>query len=84
MEQPTRTLLLLRSWALWRARLCGWAKERPGRQREADKQARQLTDDVVEASRRGEPLLGSEDALVLFRKWAPDVLDLANSRIAAA
>ena len=73
LEDPWRTKILLRAWALNRARERGWVREREGRMREAQRQADAICEDI----RRGhdgppkKPLLGCDAAHVLFLKWIP-------------
>ena len=71
---PRRSLLALRSWAIWRARLGGWSKARPARLREVEKQRRALERDVRSAHGDVElPLLGNADVEKLIKNWVPDV-----------
>ena len=73
LEDPWRTRILLRAWALQRARQRGWAAARDGRQREAARQADDLCRDIRESSPDGlsDPLLGHRDAHALLKKWIP-------------
>ena len=79
LEDPWRTQILLRAWALRRARERGWVREREGREREAQQQAAAICHDI---RRRHDgppkkPFLGSHPAHVLFQKWIPrEVADL--------
>jgi len=74
-SRPWRTLLLLRAWSIWRAKLHGWANAKPCRQREVARQEQCLEADV-RSSHVGEPtepLLGNSQAHILFVKWAPSI-----------
>ena len=86
LEDPWRTQILLRAWALRRARERGWVREREGREREAQQQAAAICHDI---RRRHDgppkkPFLGSHPAHVLFQKWIPrEVADLLAESAAA-
>ena len=75
-EDPWKTFLLLRSWAIWRARLGGWAKQRDGRLRELERQVARFEADLRagQAKVEGLVLLGSAPAQALLEKWVPDVV----------
>ena len=77
-DNPARSLLLLKAWALWRAREHGWADARPGRRRNFQSMAAQL---VHELSVVG-PGLGHAKADAQFKAWAPDVFDAATGGLA--
>ena len=74
LEDPWRTKLLLRAWALNRTRERGWCRAREGREREA----RQQSESICLELRRGhlgtprKPLLDSAAAHLLFVKWIPE------------
>ena len=73
-ERPVRTLLLLRAWAIWRAKLMGWSARAPGRLREVAMQSSSLEADVrALQGTAGRPLLHNKEAEVQLRKWAPAV-----------
>ena len=74
---PVRTLLLLRSWAIYRARLRGWAREREGRVREVSRQLEALVLDVRATDGRAEikaPIFGEKAAHSHFHHWTPDLV----------
>jgi len=75
-EKPEGTLLLLRSWAFWRARWCGWSKAKECREREVQRQVERLTAEIgrLHGARPARPLLGSAAADLLLSKWVPDVV----------
>ena len=75
-EEPVRTLLLLKSWCIWRARLHGWSKATECRQREVDRQVVRLTQElrVAQEGLPSRPLLGSLPAQKLLDKWVPDIV----------
>ena len=72
-ENPKRTLLLLRAWAIYRARHGGWARQREGRLREVALMKERLLADI-----RSEgcfsPMLGTAAAERWLVKWVPDVV----------
>ena len=77
-EHPWRSLLLLRSWAIWRARWLGWARAKEHRLREVGRMAR-LTADARQAHLDHDvplqsPLLGNALAHQLLSKWTADVV----------
>ena len=70
---PTRTMILLRAWALQRARVRGWCVQRPGRQREAQRMSEGIIADVL-AEHSGPPrvpLLHSKKAHTLLVRFVP-------------
>ena len=73
LEDPWRTKLLLRAWALSRARERGWRRAREGREREARQQSETICADIRRAHDGSPrtPLLGSPAAHGLFVKWIP-------------
>ena len=72
-DDPTRSLLLLRAWALWRARQGGWASLQRGRSRHFKEQEVLLERDVRAL---GAPcrLLGNRRANSSLLAWAPEVV----------
>ena len=73
LEDPWRTKLLLRAWALSRARERGWCRAREGRQREARQQSQAICADITrghDGSPRA-PLLGNPAAHRLLETWIP-------------
>ena len=73
-DDPWRTLLLLRSWQIFRARMGGWAEQKECRQREVGKQVRCLVRDLLDTVPPANPLLGSVFAHRLLESWVPDVV----------
>ena len=76
---PVRSLLVLRAWAVWRARHRGWADARPCRKRHFDEQHARLLEDVRAL---GAPckLLGNPRANAMLRDLQPLlVADLMTS-----
>jgi len=70
---PWKTLLLLRAWSLWRARLHGWVAQKEFRQREQERQAQRFETDLrVACAASGPPLLGSAAAHKLLEHWVPE------------
>ena len=72
-EEPTRSLLLLRAWALWRAAQGGWAYSQRGRARHFREEEVLLERDIraLNAPCR---LLGDKKANALLRSWVPQLV----------
>ena len=76
IEDPVRSLLLLRAWMLWRARsVPAWLEARPERSRLFREEAERLFDDVKKLQPQADGLLGHPTASQSFRDWAPDISD---------
>ena len=77
LEDPWRSLLLLRAWAIWRARQQGWSDRRECRVREVASQARRLVQSLrADHESHGlplTPLFANASAEALLRNWVPDV-----------
>ena len=73
-SDPVRSLLLLRGWALWRARQDGWATAQRGRARHFQEQATLLECDVKALGCRCK-LLGHRKANSMLRSWVPDIIE---------
>ena len=71
---PTRSLLLLRAWALWRAGQGGWASLQRGRSRHFKEQEVLLERDIKALGARCK-LLGNRKANSLLKGWAPEVVE---------
>ena len=71
-DNPTCSVLLLRAWALWRARLNNWADLRDGRSRQFASDAADLVRDISAVPGH---LLGHPHANRMLRKWAPYVAE---------
>ena len=78
LENPWRSLLLLRAWSIWRARHQGWASKRECRLREVASQARRLEQSLRAAHENHGlplmPLLANVQAAALLSSWVPDVV----------
>ena len=72
-DDPARSLLLLRAWALSRARQGGWASAQRGRARHFRDQEAQLEEDVKALHAQGR-LLGNSKANAQLQAWAPDLV----------
>ena len=72
-DDPARTLLLLRAWALWRGRQDGWADAQRGRARHFREQAALLEKDIA-AMASPCRLLGNAKANSLLRGLVPDIV----------
>jgi hypothetical protein len=78
-EDPWRSVLLLRSWSIWRARWLGWAKQKDSRLREVNRQAERLmlnikSEHVSHMLPLQVPLLGSDHAHALLQQWTHDIV----------
>ena len=76
-DNPVRTMLLLRGWGIWRARLHGWAAQREGRIRDVAQQLGALEADVRRADGRDEPkkpLCEHERFHRALENWVPDLV----------
>ena len=69
-----RTLLVLRAWALWRARQGGWADQQRGRSRHFKEQDALLERDIRDLGAPGK-LLGHSKANSALRAWTPEIVD---------
>ena len=71
--EPTRGVILLRAWALWRARSRGWSELKRGRARHFEEHELLLERDIraLEAPCQ---MLGNPKANALLREWAPAVV----------
>ena len=76
-SDPTRTVLLLRAWALWRARKDGWADHQRGRARHFKELADLLEKDIKSLGYR---LLGDQSADKLLNTWVPELVERLTSR----
>ena len=80
LYEPARTLLLLRAWAIWRAKWGGWARQEPSRLREVDLQLHQLEMDIrsIHSAEPGAalavPLLGTQAAHDRLAEFVPAVV----------
>ena len=72
-DDPVRSLLLLRAWALWRARQGGWATAQRGRARHFREQEVLLEREVRSLQAKCK-LLGNRKANAVLSEWAPDVV----------
>ena len=72
LNDPVRSLLLFRAWALWRARQNGWANSQRGRARHFREHASLLEQDIKALDCR---LLGNARANSQLQSWAPDIVE---------
>ena len=74
---PVRSILLLRSWMVWRVQQDGWAAARDCRRRELDRQPARLEADLQGAlgHHPSAPFFGCAPAHQLFARWVPDMVD---------
>ena len=76
-SKPVRTLLLLRAWAIWRARHAGWAGQSAGRVREVEQLLQALEQDIRTEDGRAviiAPIFDNHPAHAWLRKWVPDLV----------
>ena len=79
-DDPWKSILLLRSWAIWRARWQGWSTDQECRHHEVCRQMDRLVTDLKTAHATHAiplrvPLLGSDKAHKQFTQWTPEVID---------
>ena len=77
LDNPKRTICLLKAWGIWRARRFGWAAATPCRQRGLQIMLEECRNDILAADGRAflqRPLFGSTRAHHLFYKWVPDLV----------
>ena len=81
MDDPWRALILLKAWALWRARYSGWVAARECRVREADMQPKSLIAQLRSAHGgvAAMPLLGNDKASRVLETWATLEVTAATS-----
>ena len=72
LDSPIRAKLLLRAWAVWRAKRHGWAAQRSCRMREVERQLEALERDISVVPGR---LLGHAHADAQLKKWVPDLVE---------
>ena len=72
-DDPVRSVLLLRAWALWRAAQGGWAYSQRGRARHFREQEVLLERDI-KALNAPCRLLGDTRANTLLRSWVPQLV----------
>ena len=80
-EDPVRSILLLRAWALSRCKSRPWVSEVPWRAREFAIETGRLEHDVAKLGAKDQ-LLGDRNASKLFSNWLPETA--ASLRKAAA
>ena len=74
-KDPTRTLLLLKAWMLYRARgVKGWVEGSESRKRLFAMEEEQLCDGIRHLQPQKDGLLGNSLASQLLREWIPDVV----------
>jgi len=89
LADPWRSKLVLRAWAVWRARQGGWAEHLECRRRELLRDTARLLGDLRRAAgpRPKQPLLGSPEAHRRLAEWVPELVTellAAHSPAAAA
>ena len=74
-ESPTKSMLCLKAWMLWRARtVAGWVDSVPARQRLFAETEHELYLAVQRVQPQKDGLLGHELASRMLVGWAPDVV----------
>ena len=79
LAAPQRTIVLLRAWAIWRAKWRGWARQEDSRQRELQRMLADLERDIRLYSAAGtgalvSPLLDSVAAEQKLKEWVPQLV----------
>jgi hypothetical protein len=84
-EHPTRSLLLLKAWMLWRARGApGWVEGSASRQRLFREEEDQLYLEIKSLQPQKDGLLGNPSASKQLREWAPHVVTRLSQPMAAS
>ena len=73
LDNPTRTLFVLRAWMLWRARRHHWSSGSTSRQRFFAAEAARLQKDILKIQPQADRCLGNKKATAMLQTWAPDV-----------
>ena len=76
-SSPTRTLICLRAWMLWRARKGGFATSTASRQFLFQEEAARLCKEFARFPPQHDGCLGNARANSMLRTWAPDGLSAA-------
>ena len=71
-ESPTRSLLLLRAWMLYRFAQHGWAMAERGRKRQYEEDSAELLREIRELG-CADRLLGNAAAIKLLQSWVPEM-----------
>ena len=75
-DKPTRTMLCLRAWMLFRVNgATGWVSSFAHRERLFIEEADRLYVDVCHLQPQADGLLGHKYASKLFKEWVPDLAD---------
>ena len=77
LDDPKRTICLLKAWAIWRARRFDWATATPARERGLQKMLHECRDEILAADGRAvlqRPLFESTKAHKLLHMWVPDLV----------
>jgi len=82
LANPVRTKLVLRAWAIWRARQGGWVQQAEYRLREQHSQVLELTRDL-RAAQVAPGSLGHDKADAKLREWVPDILTALRGEASA-
>lgn len=70
-ESPTRAMLVLRSWMLWKFQARNFVNQRASRRNVFKDELARLRADIVKLSSDAAPSTGHQDADALIREWAP-------------
>ena len=72
---PTRTLLCLKAWMLWRVKWnIAWVESVPARQRLFEEEERQLCMEIRALQPTHDGLLGNDKAGSFLKDWVPDIV----------
>ena len=78
MDNPVRTVLLLRAWMLQRANADGWATSRDGRSRQFQDDYTKLRGDIMKRQPQEGGLLGNPQADLFLKILVPGGLDASS------
>ena len=74
IDDPVRSVMVLRAWMLWRARsVPGWVDAKPERARLFREEAEHLLRDVINLQPQDDGLMGHPHASQWLRDHVPDV-----------
>ena len=77
--EPVRSLIILRAWAIWRARQGGWAEAKDFRARHFNEQEDKLERDIRAMGATTGGVLGHKKATALLKEILPSLVDRLSS-----
>ena len=79
-DEPTRTMLCLKAWMIWRARnAAGWLEVNAARKRAFAELADMLYIELRGLQPQSDGVLGNELATNYLKQWVPDIVDKLRS-----